>query len=82
MFILDRRIGETIMIGDNVAVTILGTQGNQVRLGVNSPKHVDVHREETYNRIFTERNDSTFVETEKRLEPSVKCGKGSTSFHD
>ena len=51
MLILTRRVGETLMVGDNVTVTVLGVKGNQVRLGVNAPRDVAVHREEIYNRI-------------------------------
>ncbi len=51
MLILTRRIGETLMIGDEVTVTVLGVKGNQVRLGVNAPKDVAVHREEIYEKI-------------------------------
>lgn len=51
MLILTRRIGETLMIGDEVTVTVLGVKGNQVRLGVNAPKDVAVHREEIYDKI-------------------------------
>ncbi len=55
MLILTRRVGETLMIGDDVAVTVLGVKGNQVRIGVNAPRHVAVHREEIYERIRRER---------------------------
>ncbi len=54
MLILTRRVGETLMIGDEVSVTVLGVKGNQVRLGVNAPKTVAVHREEIYERIKAE----------------------------
>jgi carbon storage regulator len=54
MLILTRRVGETLMIGDEVTVTVLGVKGNQVRIGVNAPKHVAVHREEIYDRIKQE----------------------------
>ncbi|MBW8074383.1 MULTISPECIES: carbon storage regulator CsrA [Metallibacterium] len=54
MLILTRRVGETLMIGDEVTVTVLGVKGNQVRLGINAPKNVSVHREEIYQRIKAE----------------------------
>ncbi len=54
MLILTRRVGETLMIGDEVKVTVLGVKGNQVRIGVDAPKDVAVHREEIYQRIQRE----------------------------
>jgi len=54
MLILTRRIGETLMIGDDVSITVLGVKGNQVRIGIDAPKDVPVHREEIYERIHTE----------------------------
>ena len=55
MLILTRRIGETLMVGDDVTITVLGVKGNQVRIGVNAPKDVAVHREEIYERIQSEK---------------------------
>jgi carbon storage regulator len=54
MLILTRRVGETVMIGENVTVTVLGVKGNQVRIGVNAPRDVAVHREEIFERIKRE----------------------------
>ncbi|HSZ08912.1 MAG TPA: carbon storage regulator CsrA [Steroidobacteraceae bacterium] len=56
MLILTRRVGETVMIGNEVTVTVLGVKGNQVRIGVNAPKDVAVHREEIYERIKREQD--------------------------
>ena len=55
MLILTRRVGEVIMVGDDVTVTVLGVKGNQVRIGVEAPKDVAVHREEIYNKIAAEK---------------------------
>jgi carbon storage regulator len=58
MLILSRRVGETLIIGDDVSITILGLKGNQVRIGINAPKNVAVHREEIYERIERELSGS------------------------
>jgi carbon storage regulator len=65
MLILTRRVGESVMIGDDVTITVLGVKGNQVRVGINAPKHVAVHREEIYERI-------------KREQHLVAAGNGET----
>jgi len=57
MLILTRRLGETLMVGDEVTVSVLGIKGNQVRIGINAPKEVSVHREEIYERIKAEEQE-------------------------
>ena len=64
MLILTRRVGETLMIGDEVSVTVLGVKGNQVRIGVNAPRDVSVHREEIYERIKQEQKQGGGEESE------------------
>ena len=72
MLILTRRVGESLRIGDDVSVTVLGIKGYQVRIGVNAPKSVSVHREEVYDRI----ND----ENSKNSEDSEKNSKKNITF--
>ena len=61
MLILTRRVGETLVIGDDITVTVLGVKGNQARLGVNAPKEIAVHREEIFNRIKREQADGDSI---------------------
>ena len=68
MLILTRRVGETVMIGDDVTITVLGVKGNQVRVGINAPKHVAVHREEIYERIKREQQTEESAEQPKAAE--------------
>jgi len=74
MLILTRRVGETLMVGDNVTITVLGVKGNQVRIGVNAPKDVSVHREEIYQRIQREKVAG--------LEAALQDKTGHTSSED
>ncbi|HIG64207.1 MAG TPA: carbon storage regulator CsrA [Methyloprofundus sp.] len=79
MLILTRRVGETLMIGDEVTVTVLGVKGNQVRIGINAPKDVSVHREEIYERIKNEQSGDTSAESSS---PAVEPGSGGLMGSD
>ena len=68
MLILTRRVGETVMIGNDVTVTVLGVKGNQVRVGINAPKNVAVHREEIFERIKREQQGEPSGESQSPTE--------------
>ena len=80
MLILTRRVGETVVIGNDVDVTVLGVKGNQVRLGVKAPREVSVHREEIYKRIKEEENESS-SNGSGRSSHNGQNGNGHTSQH-
>ena len=71
MLILTRRVGETIVIGDDVIITVLGIKGNQVRIGINAPKDVSVHREEIYQRIQQEKNTTPAAPVAPKAEEAA-----------
>jgi carbon storage regulator len=69
MLILTRRVGEAVMIGDEITITIFGVKGNQVRVGINAPKSVAVHREEIYERIRREQQGESSKKPPQRKKP-------------
>lgn len=71
MLILTRRVGETVVVGDEVTITVLGVKGNQVRCGINAPKRVAVHREEIYERIKREELDESDDKSRELAENGV-----------
>ena len=79
MLILTRRVGETLIIGDDVIVTVLGIKGNQVRIGINAPKDVSVHREEIYQRIQQEKNTTAPAQEAPPSEKKEKKKKSDES---
>ena len=65
MLILTRKIGESLMINDNIIITILGIKGTQIRIGINAPKEIIVHREEIYKKLKIKKNINTFIDSKK-----------------
>jgi carbon storage regulator len=79
MLVLTRRVGETLMIGDEITVTVLGVKGNQVRVGINAPKSVAVHREEVYARVVQESLDKSSRTRSRGHGGNAAPGPGSAA---
>lgn len=82
MLILTRRVGETVMIGNDVTVTVLGVKGNQVRVGVNAPRDVAVHREEIFERIKREEQDGSTAARPAASRPNGNGHAANGADHD
>ena len=81
MLILTRKVGDSLVIGDDVSIVVLGVKGNQVRIGVNAPKEISVHREEIYNRIQREKlNELEAKHGDGQAQTS--SDEGSSSFNE
>lgn len=78
MLILTRRVGETVMIGEDVTITVLGVKGNQVRVGINAPKSIAVHREEIYERIKREQQEDSHARDPNGPPPSTDVSPNMT----
>ena len=71
MLILTRKDNESLFIGDDIKITVLGVKGNQVRIGIDAPKDIDVHREEVYRRIESEENSNSSSKSTLSLNKSI-----------
>lgn len=81
MLILTRRVGETLMVGDDVSITVLGVKGNQVRIGVNAPREIAVHREEIYNRIQQEKEGGQPAEASAEIPAEESAPEAADEEH-
>lgn len=77
MLILTRRIGESLTIGEDIKITLLGIKGNQVRIGIDAPKDVEVHREEIYDKIKRETRKANLKTSDSVLEQASRILSGN-----